>query len=208
MCHHQSVPLCEIFIPCHVRLQVQQAFSVPMRVLQSRRNLTSGQIPAMNPLDEAAKESSARTAPVPSARDDYAIASPLQVVIDPQEGAATPHSVILCFALLTFCFALDLLCRGLCTCVLPASLDTQGGGGRGACEGWRVTPCQVPSHIATWCSSFLLVSPFLLIFCFLLSSASSSAPKTSGSNNSGKGGGRQICWSLEVLSSSKAAPVK
>ncbi|KAL3156013.1 hypothetical protein ABBQ32_013001 [Trebouxia sp. C0010 RCD-2024] len=53
---------------------------------QSRRNLDSGQIPAMNPLDEAAKGSSAHTFPVESARDDYAIAAPLQVVVDPQLG--------------------------------------------------------------------------------------------------------------------------
>ena len=55
-------------------------------MLQSRRNLNGSQIPAMNPLDEAAKDSSAHTGPVPSARDDYAIASPLQVVVDPQDG--------------------------------------------------------------------------------------------------------------------------
>ncbi|KAA6416809.1 hypothetical protein WJX79_011032 [Trebouxia sp. C0005] len=53
---------------------------------QSRRNLTGGTQPTMNPLDEAAKESSAHTGPVSSARDDYALASPLQVVVDTQEG--------------------------------------------------------------------------------------------------------------------------
>ena len=42
----------------------------------------------MNPLDEAAKDSTAHTGPIPSARDDYAIASPLQVVVDTQEGTA------------------------------------------------------------------------------------------------------------------------
>lgn len=45
----------------------------------------------MNPLDEAAKGSSAHTFPVESARDDYAIAAPLQVVVDPQLGATLPH---------------------------------------------------------------------------------------------------------------------
>ena len=58
-------------------------------VLQSRRNLTSGSQPSMNPLDEAAKESSAHTGPMSSARDDYALASPLQVVVDTQEGELT-----------------------------------------------------------------------------------------------------------------------
>lgn len=62
-----------------------------LSVLQSRRNLTSGQIPAMNPLDEAAKSSLAHTPAVPSARDDYAIAAPLQVVVDTQEGMMEPH---------------------------------------------------------------------------------------------------------------------
>ncbi len=55
-------------------------------VLQSRRNLDGGSQPTMNPLDEAAKESSAHTGPMSSARDDYALASPLQVVVDMQEG--------------------------------------------------------------------------------------------------------------------------
>ena len=43
----------------------------------------------MNPLDEAAKDSSAHMGPIPSARDDYALASPLQVVVDTQEGEQT-----------------------------------------------------------------------------------------------------------------------
>lgn len=60
-------------------------------VLQSRRNLESGQIPSMNPLDEAAKDSSAHTGHVPSARDDYAVAAPLQVVVDPQISATLLH---------------------------------------------------------------------------------------------------------------------
>lgn len=56
--------------------------------MQSRRNLNGGsQIPTINPLDQAAKESSAHTGPISSARDDYALASPLQVVVDTQDGA-------------------------------------------------------------------------------------------------------------------------
>ena len=47
----------------------------------------------MNPLDEAAKESSAHNGPISSARDDYALASPLQVVVDTQDGAL-PLSVL------------------------------------------------------------------------------------------------------------------
>jgi len=58
-------------------------------VLQSRRNLDGGSQPTMNPLDEAAKESSAHTGPMSSARDDYALALPLQVVVDTQEGEQT-----------------------------------------------------------------------------------------------------------------------
>ncbi len=58
-------------------------------MLQSRRNLTGGSQPTMNPLDEAAKASSAHTGPIPSARDDYALALPLQVVVDTQEGEET-----------------------------------------------------------------------------------------------------------------------
>lgn len=71
-----------------------------MSVLQSRRSLNSGQIPAMNPLDEAAKDSSAHTPSVPSARDDYAIAAPLQVVVDTQEGVTLPHQLHLLRVLL------------------------------------------------------------------------------------------------------------
>ena len=56
----------------------------------------------MNPLDEAAKESGAHNGPVPSARDDYAIASPLQVVVDTQEGMLPLlHSFITSFLLST-----------------------------------------------------------------------------------------------------------
>lgn len=54
---------------------------------QSRRNLDGGSQPTMNPLDEAAKDSSAHMGPMSSARDDYALASPLQVVVDTQEGS-------------------------------------------------------------------------------------------------------------------------
>ena len=54
----------------------------------------------MNPLDEAAKDSSAHTPSVPSARDDYAIAAPLQVVVDTQEGVTLPHQLHLLRVLL------------------------------------------------------------------------------------------------------------
>ena len=57
--------------------------------------MNSGQIPAMNPLDEAAKDSSMHTPSMPSARDDYAAAAPLQVVVDTQEGAAAPQEPLL-----------------------------------------------------------------------------------------------------------------
>ena len=56
---------------------------------QSRRNLNAeGGIPTMNPLDEAAKDSSMNGGPISSAKDDFALASPLQVVVDTQEGSS------------------------------------------------------------------------------------------------------------------------
>ena len=73
-------------------------------LLQSRRNLNGSQIPSMNPLDEAAKESTAHNGPVSSARDDYAIASPLQVVVDTQEGMLLYNAVIHLLNVSSFAF--------------------------------------------------------------------------------------------------------
>lgn len=71
----------------------------------------------MNPLDEAAKESSAHTGPISSARDDYALASPLQVVVDTQDGTL-PLSVLVAAMPATRC---DLAGCGLKSAKQPES---------------------------------------------------------------------------------------
>ena len=68
----------------------------------------SAELPTMNPLDEAAKESSAHTGPISSARDDYALASPLQVVVDTQDGTL-PLSVLVAAMPATRCTWLSVL---------------------------------------------------------------------------------------------------